>query len=146
MDEKTIHDELKKSMKERNELRTSTLRMLISDLKYAQVEKRAPLDEAEILQVIRRAIKKRKEAAELYEQGKRPELAAKESAEAVILQEFLPAEMDEETARRKIDEVIAELGVTDKKQMGRVIKEVLTRYKGQIDGKFVQRIVSEKLG
>ena len=140
-----IQDELKKSMKARNELRTSTLRMLISDMKYAQIEKRAPLEEADILQVIRKAIKKRKESAELYQQGGRPELASKENAEAVILQEFLPAEMDEATARQRVEEVILELGAKDKKDLGRVMKEVMARYKGQIDGKLVQRIVSEKL-
>jgi uncharacterized protein YqeY len=140
-----IQDELKKSMKERNELRTSTLRMLISDMKYAQIEKRAPLEEADILQVIRKSIKKRKESAELYQQGGRPELASKEQAEAAILQEFLPADLDEATARGKIEEIILELGAMDKKGLGRVMKEVMARYKGQIDGKLVQKIVSEKL-
>ena len=140
-----IQEELKKAMKERNELRTSTLRMLISDMKYAQIEKRAPLEESEVMQVLRKAIKKRKEAAELMEQGGRPELASKEKAEAAILQEFLPAEMDEATARQKVEEVILEVGAKDKKDLGRVMKEVMARYKGQIDGKLVQKIVSEKL-
>jgi uncharacterized protein YqeY len=141
-----LQEQLKESMKSKDEIRTSVLRMLISDFKYAQIEKRAELDEAESTQVIKRAIKKRKEAIEMYEKGGRPDLASKETAELKVLQEFVPAEMDEATIRQKVDEVISELNAKDKKDMGRVIKEVLARYKGQIDGKLAQKIVSEKLG
>jgi uncharacterized protein YqeY len=140
-----IQAELKAAMKERNELKTSVLRMLISDLKYAQIEKKAPLDEAESLQVIQKAIKKRKEAAELYEKGGRPELAEKETAEVKILESFGPAQMDETASRQKIEEVIQELGVKDKKDLGLVMKEVLKRYRGQLDGKLAQKIVNELL-
>jgi len=141
-----LQNELKTSMKEKNELRTSVLRMLISEFKYAQIEKRGALDEAESIQVVQRAIKKRKESIDLFEKGGRPELAAKEQQELKILQEFAPAELDEAAIRNRIDEVIQELGATDKKDLGRVMKEVLARYKGQIDGKIAQKIVSEKLG
>jgi hypothetical protein len=119
--------------------------MLISEFKYAQIEKKGSLDENESAQVIQRAVKKRKESIELYEKGGRPELAAKEADELKILQEFAPAQLDEAAARAKIEEVMAELEIKDKKDMGRAIKEVLARYKGQIDGKLAQRIISEKL-
>jgi uncharacterized protein YqeY len=141
-----LQNELKQSMKNRDELRTSVLRMLISDFKYAQIEKKAPLDESESIQVIKRAIKKRKESIEMYEKGGRPELAKKESDELSVLQGFVPAEMDETAARQKIDELITELGAKDKKDMGRVIKEAMSRYKGQLDGKMAQKLISEKLG
>ena len=141
-----LQNELKLAMKGKNELRTSVLRMLISDFTYAGIEKRGALDEAESIQVVKRAIKKRKESIDLYEKGGRPELAAKEAKELEILQEFVPVELDEATVRQRIEEVIGELGATDKKDLGRVMKEVLTRYKGQIDGKLAQKIVSEKLG
>jgi uncharacterized protein YqeY len=140
-----LQEQMKDSMRKKDELRTSVLRMLISDLKYSKIEKRAELDEAESIQVVQKAIKKRKEAIEMYEKGGRADLAAKESAELKILQEFVPAEMDEASIREKVQEVITELGATDKKDMGRVMKEVLSRYKGQIDGKVAQKIVSEKL-
>jgi len=96
--------------------------------------------------VIQRAIKKRKESIDLYEKGNRPDLAAKEKEELKILQEFAPAQLDEAAVQQKIDEVISELGAKDKKDMGRVMKEVLSRYQGQIDGKLAQKIVSERLG
>ena len=82
----------------------------------------------------------------MYDKGGRADLAGKETAELKILQEFVPAEMDEQSVRVKIEEIIAELGAKDKKDMGRVMKEVLGRYKGQIDGKLAQKLVSEKLG
>jgi uncharacterized protein len=140
-----LNTELKQAMKNREELRTSVLRMLISDLKYAQIEKRSPLSEEESLQVVQRAIKKRKESIEMYEKGGRPELAAKESEELKILQSFVPAELDESSVRQIVQDTLQELGVTEKKDMGRVMKEILAKYKGQIDGKVVQKIVSEKL-
>jgi uncharacterized protein YqeY len=140
-----IQAELKTSMKERNELKTSVLRMLISDFKYAQIEKKGTLDEAESVQVVQKAIKKRKEAAELYEKGGRAELSAKENAEVKILEAFVPAQMDEAAARQKVAEVIQELGAKDKKDLGRVMKEVLSRYRGQLDGKVAQKIVNELL-
>lgn len=140
-----LNTELKQAMKNREELRTSVLRMLISDLKYAQIEKRSPLTEEESLQVVQRAIKKRRESIEMYEKGGRPELAAKESEELKILQSFVPAELDESSVRQIVQDTLQELGVTDKKDMGRVMKEILSKYKGQIDGKMVQKIVSEKL-
>ena len=140
-----LQNELKRSMKDKNETRTSVLRMLISEFKYAQIEKRSPLDEAESVQVVLRAIKKRKESIEMYAQAGRNDLADKESQELKILEEFAPAQMDEAAAAQKINEVIEELGAKEKKDMGRVIKEVLSRYKGQIDGKLAQKIISEKL-
>lgn len=141
-----LQQQLKESMRSKDEVRTSVLRMLISDFKYAQIEKKGALDEAEGTQVIKRAIKKRKESIEMYEKGGRADLAAKESAELRILQEFVPPEMDEESIRLRVEEIILELGARDKKDMGRVMKEVLGRYKGQIDGKVAQKLVSEKLG
>ena len=141
-----LQQQLKESMRSKDEVRTSVLRMLISDLKYAQIEKKGALDEPEATQVVKRAIKKRKESIDRYEKGGRRDLADKESAELRILQEFVPPEMDEQSIRAKIDELIAELGAKDKKDMGRVMKELLGRYKGEIDGKLAQKLVSEKLG
>jgi len=140
-----LQNDLKQSLKDKNELRTSVLRMLISEFKYAQIEKRQGLTDEESLQVLTRAIKKRKESIEMYEKGGRPDLAAKEAEELKILQGYGPAELDETAVTQKIDEVIQELGARDKKDLGRVMKEVLSRYKGQIDGKVAQKIVAEKL-
>lgn len=140
-----LQQQLKDSMRSKDEMRTSVLRMLISEMKYAQIEKKGPLEEAEAAQVVKRAIKKRKESIDMYDKGGRRDLAEKESSELKILQEFVPPEMDEQSIRVKVDEIIAELGAKDKKDMGRVMKELLGRYKGEIDGKVAQKLVSEKL-
>src|SRR6185436_3786151 len=103
-----LQEQLKTSMKERDELRTSVLRMLISEFKYAQIEKKAPLDENESIAVVQKAIKKRKEAIEMYEKGGRPELAEKEKAEMKILEEFVPAGLDEAASREAVAQVIQE--------------------------------------
>lgn len=141
-----IQNELKLSIKQRNELRTSVLRMLLSDLKYAQIEKRGTLEEGDCLTVVQRSIKKRKEAIEMYNQAGRPDRADLEAEELKILQEFSPEELDESVVRQKIHELIDELGAKDKKDLGKVIKEMMARYRGQVDGKTVQKIVSELLG
>ena len=142
-----LQQQLKDSMRSKDEMRTSVLRMLISEMKYAQIEKKGlPLDEAEAALVVKRAIKKRKESIDMYDKGGRRDLAEKESSELKILQEFVPPEMDEQSIRAKVDEIIAEVGAKDKKDMGRVMKELLGRYKGEIDGKVAQKLVSEKLG
>lgn len=141
-----LQNQLKTAMKGRDELRTSVLRMLISEFKYAQIEKRGALDEAESLQVVQRAVKKRKEAIEMYDQAGRTDLADKEKAELKILEEFVPAQLDEAVARQKIQDMIQELGASGKQDFSRVIKEVLSRYKGQIDGKVAQKIIGEILG
>ena len=142
-----LQQQLKDSMRSKDEMRTSVLRMLISEMKYAQIEKKGlPLDEAEAALVVKRAIKKRKESIDMYDKGGRRDLAEKESSELKILQEFVPPEMDEQSIRVKVDEIIAEVGAKDKKDMGRVMKELLGRYKGEIDGKVAQKLVSEKLG
>lgn len=141
-----LQNDMKMAMKEKKELRTSVLRMLISEMKYAQIEKKGALDEAEAQQVLNRAMKKRKESIEMYEKGGRQDLADKEKEELKIIQEYVPQQMDEATMRQRIDEVMQELGAKDKKDLGRVMKEVLSRYKGQMDGKIVQKIVNEKLG
>src|SRR5213079_178519 len=104
-----LQDQLKTSLKAKDELRTSVLRMLISDFRYAQIEKRGPLDDNESMQVIQKAIKKRKESIDMFEKGGRQELADKEKAELKILQEFAPGQMDDAATAQKVDAVIAEL-------------------------------------
>ena len=136
---------LKDTLRNTDVFLTSVLRMVFSDFKFAQIEKKGSLDGAEATQVVKRAIKKRKESIEMYDRGGRRDLAEKESAELKILQEFVPPEMDEQSIRAKVDEIITELGAKDKKDMGRVMKELLGRYKGEIDGKLAQKLVSEKL-
>lgn len=149
--EKILSD-LKDSMRAKDEMRTSVLRLFLSAKKNKEIEKRAKtgkeeeLSDEEILDVIRKEVKKRKEASLLYRQGKREELAKKEESEAKILEEYLPVQMGDEEIARIIEDVIKIINPQGKKDMGRVIGEVMKRGEGKIEAskvsEFVKKILS----
>jgi len=141
-----IPQELKGAMLARDELRVSTLRLLKSALGYAQIErKKDKLDDGEVVAVLQKEIKKRREAAELYKAGGRPELAEKETKEAAILEEFLPKALPPEELEQLVRATIQELGATSKKEMGPVIKAVQAKAAGRADGKSISLLVGKLL-
>ena len=140
-----IRSELTESMKARDAARTSTLRLLQSSFKNEQIEKGHELSDEEALAVIRRAVKQRQDSIEQYTKGNRPELAAKESAELDMLSRYLPQQMGDGDAEHAVREAIATVGAESKKDTGKVMKEVMARHKGAIDGKRVQELVARLL-
>ena len=140
-----IRTDLTNAMKERDADRVSALRMIQSALKNEQIEKGHELSDDETQAVIRRAAKQRTESAEQYDRFGRPELAKKERAELALLEAYLPAEMSDEELTLRVREVIEETGATSKKDSGRVMKEMMARYRGQADGKRVQAAVGTLL-
>lgn len=130
----------------RNEVRVSTLRLLKSALGYVQIErKKDALDDAEVVAVLQKEIKKRKESAELYTNGGRAELAEKELKEAAVLEEFLPKAMSPEELEQLVRATIKELGATTKKDMGPVVKAVQAKAAGRADGKSISMLVGKLL-
>ena len=140
-----IRAELTEAMKAKNAEKLSTLRMLQSALKYQQIDAGHELSDEEALTVIRKAVKQRQDSIEQYEKGNRPELAAKERSEMVMLQAYLPPDLTDEEIEKGIREIIASTGAASKKDMGKVMKEATTRYKGLVDGRKIQEIVSRLL-
>lgn len=140
-----IRADLTESMKARDAEKTSTLRMLQSALKYQQVEVKHELSDEEALTVIRKAVKQREDSIEQYEKGNRPELAAKERSEMELLKTYLPPELSQEELETGIREIVASTGAQSKKDMGKVMKEATARFKGRVDGKKIQEIVSRLL-
>jgi uncharacterized protein YqeY len=146
-----IQDDMKAAMKSGDKLKVSTLRMVLSDLHNLEKEKnvgkeeKEDLTEEDIISIIQRSIKRRKEAIELYQKGEREELAEKEKKEIEILKTYLPEALSPEEMEKKVEEIIAELNVTEPKQMGAVMKEMMNRYKGRVDGSQVKEIVLKKL-
>lgn len=143
-----ISDDLKSAMKSGDTAKRDTLRMLDSMVKNVEIEKKKReqgLDDAEVQEVIARAIKQRKDAVEQYEKGGRPELAEKEKKEIEILAAYMPAQMSEEEIRAEVKNIIAETGASDKSQMGRVMGSAMGRLKGKADGAVVKKIVEEEL-
>ncbi len=135
-------------MKAKDTLTMTVLRNLKSAFKYAAIEQGgadSELDDAASQAVIRRELKKREDAIESFEKGGRPELAEKERAESEVLKKYLPAELPTEEVEAIIAAVIADLGATSRKDMGRVMKAVQEKTAGAVDNKKLSSLVMSKL-
>jgi uncharacterized protein YqeY len=141
-----VNDELKSSMLARQAVRTGTLRMLKSALGYAQIEKKTEtLSDADVMAVIQREAKKRRDSIDEFEKAGRTEMAANEKAELEVLSEYLPKALSAEELESLIREVITEVGATSKKDMGAVMKVAQSKVDGRADGKSVSALVSRLL-
>ena len=137
----TVQIELVKALKAKDETRLSTMRMLLSALNYARIDKMSDLTSDEEITVVRKEAKKRQDAIDFYENAGKMEQAAPEKAELVILQEFLPKAITKEELLLIVKEVM-ENGTPD---FGRVMKEVMAKTKGAADGKVVSELVRAEL-
>ena len=142
---KKLQDEMKAAMKSGQRDRLSVIRMLISEIKKVQIDKKKELSDEEIIEVLQRYAKQRKESIKQYREAGREDLAQKEEFELGVVQEFLPQPLSQEELEKIIDETIAELGASSMKDMGRVMKAVLDKVKGRADGATVSAIVKNKL-
>ena len=158
-----IKEDLKKSQKERDELKVSVLRLLLSSLLNKEKEKRykvyqadnniaekelndkSYLTDEEIMDVISSEIKKRREAVLEFEKGKRQDLAEKEKKEMEILKPYLPEQMPEEEIRKLVKDIISMVGAKEQKDMGRVMAQLMPKVKGKADGSLISGIVKELL-
>lgn len=138
-----ITDDMKKYMREKNQVALGTVRMLKSDIKYAEIEKKETLSDDDVIKIVQSAIKKRRDAAEQYANADRQELADKEKEEITFLEGYLPEQLTEEEVQQIVKGVIAETGITDQKQFGLVMKAVMAKVQGKADGKIVSRLVKE---
>jgi uncharacterized protein len=141
----TMETELKKAMLEHDNERRDALRLLLASLRSAEKELQRPLSDDEELQVLQRERKRRAEAAEAFRAGGREEQAAKEERELEVLGEFMPEPLSEEELEEIIDDVIAEVGATSLRQLGRVMADVMPQVAGRADGSTVSQLVREKL-
>src|SRR5262245_19103885 len=138
--------ELKSAMLAKEADRLSALRMLKSAIGYAQIErKNEQLSDAEVVSVVQKEVKKRREAAEQFEKGGRPELATKERSEITVLESFLPPALSSEELEQLVRVTIQEIGAADKTQMGQVIKAVQAKSAGRADGKTISEAVGKLL-
>ena len=137
-----IRDDLNAARRERDKNRTTLLTMTISEIKNKEIEVQHELSDPEIVDVVQKAIKRRREASEQMRAGNRLELAEKEDAEAALLSAYLPPQMSEAEVRALIREAI-EGGATT---MGAVMGKISGKIKGLFDGKEANRLVKEELG
>jgi hypothetical protein len=146
---KQILEDLKTAMKAGDTVKRDTLRMLDSMVKNVEIEKQkreTGLSDEEVLEVIGKAVKQRKDASAQYLAGGRADLVEKENQEIAILAVYLPAQLDESVVRETVKAVIAQVGATSMADIGKVMGPAMGKLKGQADGNLVKRIVEEELG
>lgn len=145
-----IEAELKSALKAGEKEKAGVLRFLISAIKNHQIEIKAKdkpyLPDEEIVKVLRRQTKQRKDSVAEYEKGGRTDLAEKEKMELAILENYLPAGISEEKIREVVKSKMQELSIVDKTGFGRLMGETMKEFKGQTDGDAVKKVVEEELG
>jgi len=140
-----IRQDMKKALKERDKTTLSTLRLLLSEVKNEELRLRRELTEEEVWTLIQRGIRRQQDSIEQFSKGGRQDLVDKEEAEVAVLKKYLPPPLSEKELEKIVTDLIDELGVKEKKEMGKVMREVMGRYKGRVEGSAAQRIVLSKL-
>ena len=140
-----LEEDLTEAMKEGDESRRDTLRLLLAELRSAEKELQRPLDESEELQVLQRERKKRVEAATAFREAGRDEQADQEELELEVIEDYMPEPISEDELEQIVDDAIAETGATSLRDLGRVMADVMPQVAGRADGSTVSAFVREKL-
>lgn len=145
---KQILEDLKTAMKTGDTVKRDTLRMFDSMIKNVEIEKKKReegLSDEEVQAVASRAVKQRRDAMEQYRAGGREDLVEKEQAEVDVLLQYLPSQMSEAEATIEVEKIMADLGVTSKADIGKVMGAAMGALKGKVDGTMIRKIVEGKL-
>jgi uncharacterized protein YqeY len=145
-----LNDALKRAMKAKDSCAVSTIRLVLAALKDRDIAARGQggdekISEDEILQVLQKMVRQRRESIEMYEKGGREDLVAREKREILVIENFLPKPLDEAEAREAVESAIAELNADSIKQMGQVMAELKRRYPGRMDFAKASALVKERL-
>ena len=136
---------MKEALRSKDSIRLNTIRSLISATKNQEIDLRRELQDEEVLSLITREVKKRKEASSLYKQGGRTDLMEKEDQEQLILQAYLPEQVSEEVLRKRIQEVIEETGADGMKDFGKIMKVLVPEFKGKADNALIKDLAGKFL-
>jgi len=137
---------LKEALKAKDERRKRVVRMAMTSIKNAEIDKKGELDEPDVLAIIQKEVKARHETIEGARQAKRDDLIAEAEAEIAVLEEYLPKALSREELEALVKEAIAEAGATSPNEMGQVMKVLMPKVRGRADGKEANQIVRELLG
>jgi uncharacterized protein YqeY len=140
-----LQADMKNAMRDGDAHRRDTLRMVIAAVQNSAKEKREPLSDEEVLAVITKQVKTRRESIKAFQDAGRDDLAAKEQSEIDVLTPYLPARLDEDEVRALVVEAVASTGASSPKDMGRVMGALMPKVKGRADGKLVSSLVNEEL-
>ena len=137
--------DMKSSMREKDTVKLSVVRMLKSAIKYREIEAMKPLDDAGVLQVVSGEIKRHKDSIDQYRAGNRQDLVDKEEAELAILQAWLPAQLSEAELKALVEAAVVKTGAGGPRDMGAVMKALLPDVQGKADGRLVSELVKARL-
>jgi uncharacterized protein YqeY len=140
-----LREDMKEALKAKDKVKLSTIRMINSLIKNAEIEKRGELTDEEIVQLLMKYAKQRRESIEMYEKGGRQDLVEKEKAELAVVESYLPKQMTEEEIKEIVKEAIEETGASSPKDIGKVMKVVMPKVRGRADGSLVNKIVRDLL-
>ncbi len=140
-----IEEDLKRALKQRDAVRVSVLRMLLTAVKNKEVEKIRVLTDDEFYSLVKTSINQHLDSIEGYKKGQRLDLAEKEEKELCILKEFLPVQLTEEEIKQEIEEAIRIVDAKNQREMGKVIKFLMEKFPGRVDGKVLSGMVLAKL-
>ena len=140
-----LEADLRQAMKDRDNVKRSTLRLLLAAIKNAEIAKRGSLGNPDILGIIAREVKQRNESIEAFKQGDRQDLVAQEEAEMAILKEYLPRQLSREEVIVEARQVIEEVGAQGPRDKGKVMSRIMAQLKGKADGREINEIVTELL-
>lgn len=142
---KKLQEDMKNAMKSGEKDRLSTIRMLISEIKKVQIDSKKELTDDEVISILQKYLKQRKEAYSQYISAGREDLAQKEQFEINIVQQYLPQPLSEDELSQIVQQTIEEVGASSIKDMGKVVKTVMEKVKGRAEGAVVSRMVKDKL-
>jgi hypothetical protein len=141
-----LMDDLKQAMREGDTVKRSVIRLTMAAINNAEIARQTALEDIDILGVIAKEVRQRKESIEAFKQGNRADLVAQEEAEMAVLQEYLPQQMTREEIMAEARKVIAEVGAGGLKDKGKVMPQLMAKLKGKADGRVINEIVTELLG
>lgn len=141
-----IAEDMRAAMKAREQTTLETLRMVITSMKNLQVERGHELSDDEVMEVLGREAKRRRESIEAFTAGARAELADREAAQLKVLEAYLPEKLSDDELASLVEEAIAETGASSAKEMGLVMKALMPKVKGRADGTAVSAAVKARLG
>ena len=133
------------AMRDGDSARRNALGLLLAAIKQEEIDSQTTLDDEGVLAVLMKQAKQRRESIADYEKAGRTEMAAGEQAELAIIESYLPQQMGRDEIARMVDEIIAEMGITDAKGMGQIMGTLMPRLKGKADGRLVNEVVRERL-
>jgi uncharacterized protein YqeY len=140
-----LSDDLKQALRGEDKLRRSVIRLVMAAIKNAEIARRAPLNDSDILGIITKEVRQRHESIGAFKQGNRQDLIAQEEKELAILKEYLPQQMSREEVIEAARQVIAELGAQGPSDKGKVMPKLIAQLKGKADGREINEVVTELL-